>query len=401
MSDSDFLNLIESMDASRASIQNLFGNEGPSVQNSVSSARQRLGPKYEERLTEAVGFIKQVFTGRRPIWQLKEALSTSDFPLLFGDTIDRMMIAQFRMYEPTYPRFMRMTRVRDFRSVKRFRVGDGDQSLQRVPQGGSYPQGELDEASFSFSVNKYGRRMDILWEALVNDDLDALRDIPQRFARAARRSRMRFATSQYVGNNTLYSATHSVNGANYSNTSTLPLNVTNLKAAWNTMLTYSDEANSDGVVEPIENRPVFLVVDPVLELNAAEILNTLIVQWTDGTSSGPTPQATNNQMAGRLEIVPDPYIRILDPTNGATSWYLFASPDDLPAVEIAELIGHEEPQMFMKSPNAIRLGGGDADPMQGDFDTDSVGYKVRDVIGGSHMNAVGGWRGTYRSVGTG
>lgn len=398
---SDIFQLIESMDAERASIQKLFGDEGAPVHEVVQKNTARRGPKYQEKLAEAVQFIKQVWSGRRPMWQLKEALSTSDFPLLFGDTIDRMMVAQYRMYDPTFERWMRISTVPDFRSVKRFRTSDGDQRLGRVRQGDSYPQGELDESTYSFSVAKYGRQMDILWEALVNDDLDALRDIPARFARAARRTEMYFASSLYVANSTLYSASHSVNGINYSNTGTAALSITALKAAWNAMLAFPDEANSDGLREPIFNRPAKLVVDPLLELTALEILNTIIVQWTDGTSSGPTPQATNNQLAGRLTVEVDPYMSIVDATNGATSWYLFADPADGYAVEFARLRGYEEPQMFMKSPNSIRLGGGESDPMQGDFDTDNVAYKVRHVVGGSHANAVGGWRFTYRSTGAG
>ncbi len=398
---SDIFQLIEHMDAERASIQKLFGGEGSSVHEAVQQNALRRGPKYQERLVEAVKFIKQIWRGQKPMYYLREAMSTSDFPLLFGDTLDRMMLAQWKEYQPSFERFMKVTTVRDFRAVKRFRTSDGDQSLSIVPQGGSYPQGEIDEATYSYSVAKYGRRMDILWEALVNDDLDALKDIPQKFARAGRRTEMRFASSQYVGNNTLYAATHSVNGVNYSNTGTAALSIAALKAAWNVMRAYPDEANSDGLREPIDNRPVKLVVDPVLEIAALEILNTIVVQWTDGTGAGATPQATDNQMAKRLTVEVDPYISVLDPTNGATSWFLFADPADGHAVEIARLAGHEEPQIFMKSPNQIRVGGGETDVMEGDFDTDNVAYKVRHVIGGTHANAVGGWRFTYRSVGTG
>jgi hypothetical protein len=43
-------------------------------------------------------------------------------------------------------------------------------------------------------------------------------------------------------------------------------------------------------------------------------------------------------------------------------------------------------------------GGGGLDLV--DFDTDSMDYKVRHVVGGSHTNAVGGWRGTYWSDGS-
>jgi hypothetical protein len=37
----------------------------------------------------------------------------------------------------------------------------------------------------------------------------------------------------------------------------------------------------------------------------------------------------------------------------------------------------------MKSPNAVRIGGGGVNPMDGDFDTDSIRYRVRHVLGGT------------------
>jgi hypothetical protein len=39
--------------------------------------------------------------------------------------------------------------------------------------------------------------------------------------------------------------------------------------------------------------------------------------------------------------------------------------------------------VFIKTGNQQRVGGGGVDPMNGDFDTDSIKYKVRDVIGGT------------------
>jgi hypothetical protein len=53
-----------------------------------------------------------------------------------------------------------------------------------------------------------------------------------------------------------------------------------------------------------------------------------------------------------------------------------------PALIIAFLRGHEEPEIFIKEPNARRIGGGASDPMNGSFDTDSIDYKVRHVVGG-------------------
>jgi hypothetical protein len=45
------------------------------------------------------------------------------------------------------------------------------------------------------------------------------------------------------------------------------------------------------------------------------------------------------------------------------------------------LRGYETPQIFMKMPNQSTVGGGPS-PMDGDFDTDSIEYKVRHIFGG-------------------
>jgi len=380
----ELFDLIESYNAERASVREIFAGDGTAVHEATAA------PRYQKKLVEAVGFIKDVWSGRKPMYLLREAMSTSDFPLLFGDTIDRMMLAQYQEYPSNWERWLRRSTVADFRTVKRFKTSDGDQSLSIVGQGENYPAGEIDEASYSFSVSKYGRVMFLLWEALVNDDLDALRDIPQKMARAARRTEDKFASSLYVGNTTLYSTTHSVNGTNYSNKGTAALALAALETAVNTMAAYVDDANSDSIVEPIFNSPVRLVVPPQLELTAIKIVGNL--QYIDTTEA--------NALRGRMAVEVDPYIPVVDATNGATSWYLFADVANGHAAEVAFLRGYEAPQLFMGSPNAVMLGGGMPAPQAGDFDNDAVRYKVRHVMGGSHANAVGGWRYSYWSNGT-
>jgi hypothetical protein len=55
-------------------------------------------------------------------------------------------------------------------------------------------------------------------------------------------------------------------------------------------------------------------------------------------------------------------------------------------VELGFLQGHEEPQITMKSPNAVMVGGGDVNAFAGDFDTDSIEFRVRHVVGGLAMD---------------
>jgi hypothetical protein len=85
-----------------------------------------------------------------------------------------------------------------------------------------------------------------------------------------------------------------------------------------------------------------------------------------------------------VQLVINPWLPIVDTTKGATAWYLFADPGmGRPALEVGFLRGHETPELFLKSPNATRIGGGPVAAEDGDFETDGVNYKVRHVYGGS------------------
>ena len=80
----------------------------------------------------------------------------------------------------------------------------------------------------------------------------------------------------------------------------------------------------------------------------------------------------------------------------AAIWYLFADPKGgRPALEFGKLRGHEQPELFMKLPNSVAVGEGamgpgpgitpgtmNMNPMEGDFDTDSIHYKIRHCFGG-------------------
>ncbi len=79
----------------------------------------------------------------------------------------------------------------------------------------------------------------------------------------------------------------------------------------------------------------------------------------------------------------------MNTTAGKTTWYLFSDPNVARQfIEMGFLRSHEAPELFRKLPNAQRLGGG-VDPMDGSFENDSVGYKLRHVFGGTTMDVKG------------
>jgi len=384
----EFLDTIESIRAEEASVRRLFDrSDGTGVR---TGGRHR-NPRYMSELAEAATFLADVLDGRRPISHLQEAMTTSDFPNLFGDVIDRQVLAGYRETPQTYRSYAKVSQVRDFRTVSRFKVDGGEGVLAEVAEQTAYPEAALTDGKYQYSVKKYGRRMPFSWESMINDDLGMLRDVPERFGRAARRTEERFATGLFVGvsgpNGTFFAngnknVVNTTNGAASDNPA---LSVTGIQDA---MKVLSRQVDADG--EPITITSMELVVPPALTVPAMTILNATTIRDSSAAGGGASGRELEvaNWMKGIVNLSVNPYIPVLATSgNGNTSWFLFANPNEgRPAMEIGFLRGHEEPEVFMKSPNAVRVGGGDAGALDGDFDVDSVEYKVRHVLGGSLMD---------------
>lgn len=374
----EILSLIENVKQEKASLHELFGDAGLRVRNANSSQ------KYYEKFARAAELISDVYSGKLGGHVLKEAMTISDFPLLFGDVLDRQMLANYLETPQTYRNFTKVGRVRDFRTVKRFTTSGAEGVLSVVNEQAEYPEVGLGEAKYQYAVKKYGRRIPFSWETMINDDLDALKDVPARFGRAARRTEQKFVTNLYCGvsgpDTTFY------NASNFSNvvTSNPVLSIAALQTA---MTILAAQTDSDG--EPIFIDAVELVVPPALEITALNILNAIQINLnTSGGATSAQQLEAVNWMKNRVRLSVDPYIPIVASTeNGSTSWFLFASPNNgRPALEIGFLIGNESPAIFIKAPNAQRVGGGNVNPMDGDFDTDSIQYKVRHVLGGATLD---------------
>ncbi|MBU0598730.1 hypothetical protein KKF61_07160 [Patescibacteria group bacterium] len=325
-------------------------------------------------------------------FMIKEAMTTSDFPYLFGDVLDRQVLAMYQATDPVWKKFCKLSTVnRIWPNIGgyRFRMSGGDEHLAEVGQKGEYLASTRAEARYILYVKKYGRQYDISWEAMINDDLGALKDTPKRFARAAARTEHRIATALYYHNVVLATAGRGNLTAN-------PLTIANLETALEWFAAQTDVGG-----EPIANRARYLVVPPALELTARQILTSSSKMWLTGaTDFAALPSVsypTTNVVANYgLELVIDPYITVLGvaggtPLSAVGSWYLFSDPNELAAIECAHLSGHENPEIVMKASDKVSIGGGAMNPMSGDFATDNVFYRVRDVFGGITED----WRAFY------
>ncbi len=380
----EFRETLEIIRAEEASIGRLFGGDGTPARAAKQTA------DYQRKLVEAATFMAQVWEGKRPIYHLQEALTTGDFPLLFADIIDREMLAEYVATTKSWPMWAKTGSVPDFRNVNRFAIDGSEAVLAAVPQGDQYPESNLSDTRYTYAVGKYGRRIAFAWESMVNDDLDGLKSIPLRMARGAVRAEEKFATGLIADANGPHATMFSVGNknqivvANGSLAANPALSITGLQ---NAMTVLARQVDKDG--EPIAIGAVVLVVPPALRVTAENILNSTELWISDAQGGGAAGQQVHaqNWMKGMTGLAVDYYLPVISTTNGGTSWYLFANPNEgRSAVEIGFLRGHENPETFVKLADSQLLGGGVTDPSEGDFDTDSIQYKIRHVFGGTRLD---------------
>lgn len=383
-----FLDLIES-------IRTGEGDRDPGGGRRV----RRVGDRNPQAFSEALGLVERVLEGDRyAALQMQEAMSTSDFPLLFGDIIDRSLVNSYQEYPTEILDVAQARRMRDFRTGHRFAVDGAEGQLDKVGQHEEYPERSLTEARDQVSVEKYGARIGFAWEQWVNDDLDAFRDAPQRHGRGARRTEQKLLTQQFVGTSgpdgTLYTS-GAGNIVVVGGTTNPALTTDNLEGALTQLASFTDEDD-----EPIFVGGAYLVVPIALESTARRILDTTEFRVTD--ADGNVRIVSGNAVSRNLQLRVAPHVGSIATSNADTSWWVFADPNEgRAALEFDRLMGHEQPEIWVRQPDAQRIGGGTVGPDAGSFDTDSIDYRVRHVIGASQLVNTGGQKATVASDGTG
>lgn len=328
---------------------------------------------------------KSRMPSHRHEYLLKEVITTSDFPTLFGVAVDREMLAAWKAVYGDWRSYTKVSRLPNFNWHERHKVYGNDNLLPEVVEKGEYLVGTEGTGCYFLQLKKYGRQFDISWEAVINDSMGAFSDMASRFATAAQRSLARGVTSLYSSaagpNVNLFGAPIlDVDGQNVTNIGALALNIVNLETTLSLMA-----AQTDPNGEPISVRGVHLVVPTSLELTARSILTSALKQEIAGAVALPT---TNILPQLGLKLHVDPYLEVVDLVDPTATWYLFADPSQGAAIEMGFLSGYEDPEVCMKASDKIALGGGGGllNAFSGDFATDNVFYRVRMIFGGTQLD---------------
>lgn len=365
----------------------------------------RLDPFYMRQafnLTEAGAF--RTLCARYPL-VFRETMTSSDFSALTVDVLDRELLGDYSEVPiPVLP-LVKKTILGDFRNKKIFIMDGLETPFNAVAEMQDLPLGDMTQRTpITYAPLKYEKGAKVSWEAVINDDLGIFRDLSQRLARGARRTKSKFITNLYSGttgpNSTLFSTTFAnqiitANGAASNNPA---LSVQGLSDG---MTVFMNQVDTGGDPIEIPGR-MFLVVGPSLYVTAQNIMHQLSVDVNvnggTNTSSGSGATTTlasaqrvrvDNWIIGNLTVIMDPYLPIVTTSAGVkyTQWYIFADPasQGRPALEIGDLRGYETPQLYRKVPNTMSLSGV-VDQTLGDFRTMASEFKAVMAFGGVQLD---------------
>jgi len=263
--------------------------------------------------------------------------------------------------------------------------------LGEVAEKGEYLALKKTETKYDVYARKYGNQIDISWEAILADKLGALKDTPNEFAWLAANTEHYNAVNAYANNVGTHAGGDLYEVGAGLNANTRPLTIANLEASVADMQAFRHPSG-----QPIRNRPKYLVIsDGGLEFTAMQILTSTHKEhvYRGDTDAGPTAYPTTNVIAQYgLQLIIDPWLSIAGSAGWTqNTWYLFADPNLIAAVECDYLEGHERPEICMKASDKVTIGGGAINPMTGDFATDNIFYRVRQCFGANKLD----WRATF------
>jgi len=255
----------------------------------------------------------------RPV--LQAAWATHSIAGILSNTANKSLLAGFNSVESTWRSISSVRSVNEFKTLTSYRLNGGFK-FDKVANGGELKNAAASEESRTISADTYGIMTSVTRTDLINDDLSALTAVPQRIGRGGALKLNDVFWADFVDDASFFTTARGNLSAG-----SLALSLANLKALATKFRKLKDP---DG--NPVAVEPRILLVPVELELTAAEIMGSTLIQ--SGATGG---QPDRNVLAGRYQVVTSTYL------SNTTDYYLLASPADMPVMEVAFLNGVQSP----------------------------------------------------------
>jgi hypothetical protein len=301
-----------------------------------------------------------------PILRVSEAdMTTASFSYLLGVSMNKRLLKDYQAWPAEWMKFCTIAPVRDYKQQSRVRLGAFG-SLAVVPEDAAYTTVTLTDSAATYVPQKRGNLVTVSREAIINDDLQAIKQIPTKLAVAAAYTLAEFVYGFLSTNPTIYDGSALfTSGAPHANLGSAALSTGAMQTGVTAM---REQTNFAG--RRLGLRPRFLVVPPELEFTAMVI-----------TQSAGLPGSNNNDinpMLGYVTPIVSPQL-----TN-ATQWFLVGDPREIDTIEIGFVEGQVNPVLLILD-----------NPLLGtNFTQDSMSFKCRHEYGGAIVD----FRGLYRGI---
>lgn len=300
-------------------------------------------------------------------------LQTSSWTTAFGNTLHRFLLQIYMAPDlQEYKKIIsRIDNVQDFKAQTFTRIG-GYSNLPTVSEGSTYTEATHPaEESVNYSVVKRGELAFFTWESFVNDDIGAIKQVPQKVVRAAAQTKYEFYFDLLRSPGTWAPDSVDIFHASHGNLSSTAFSSVALQAI---ILAMRDQTELTSG-KPVHFNPKIVVYPNEIDRAVWESIKDTVSNFgVSGTFNRNETLANWLQSQFQMDGIRVPY------WTDANDYCVIADPTQHDTIIAGFLGGREEPEMwFADRPDSYHM-----------FVSDKIALKIRDIYGGTY--------GDYRSL---
>lgn len=318
---------VDEMDKFRAAATDgLAMRAGMAVENSAPGAEEFRGKRMMRLAAECVerelGKSTHAMDDETIV---REALTgTGAFPGILSNVAHKSMAQAYQSAPTTYQLWTAQGSNSDFKDATRYRLSEAD-TLEKLNESGEFKAGGVTEGAAKTSITTYGRMFSLTRQAIINDDMGALQQLPAIYGAAARRMINKMVYKMLQSNPKVEGA--QLFHADHKNLCAEDISIEGLAKMKAAM---AKQKNIKGA-EYLNIQPAFIICPVELEVQAAQLISSVV----DPTKANATP----NPFANKMTVISEPEL------EDAKAFYLAAAAGIAPTIEVTSLNGNLTPTM--------------------------------------------------------
>jgi hypothetical protein len=330
------------------------------------------------KVAEADKLLGAAFRGDKiAAGKLAEVHTTSDLKFNLAHLITSVALPQFDEATRTWNQVAGVRVVPDFGPVRLQSIfgeltGAGvhqNGGLTTVPEGSPYPYVTVTgQEAFYAKLSKMGTKFGFTWESNINDIVGFFESIPSELVQLALDAEEREVYEALINGTTAELASQTLPDG----TVTDPNAAISPEAIWAAILQLQNVEVNGRKVGRASGYNVVVAAGTGDFVNYA--LNRTILQVVDGSIVyGPGDRSALNNVT----VVETSFLT-------GTNWVVLPKPGAIrrPVLELLRLRGSEAPELRIHGDTGSYVGGSAVSPFEGNFDNDTIDYRIRYVAGG-------------------